>query len=138
MDTGKEVKSALISILCMCEKRDDIKEILWGLDWYQDDVMEFSDRHDKSNEYQKNSDNPCKEIVATILRYPVTLKKMVTDICLERDREYRLNGAGLKLYTYILDGVKMVVGGDQAKDYDYFVYNANSYLECSGLKEVHK
>lgn len=55
---------------------------------------------------------------------------------LHEHQEYRLNGAGLKIYTRgSAEGVYFArVSGDQAKDYPQFVEEANRYLEEIGLQ----
>ncbi len=51
--------------------------------------------------------------------------------------EYRLNGAGLKLYSSSFGGkVNMRVGGDQANLYPVYVQRANALLKERGLQRA--
>ena len=81
--------------------------------------------------------HPCSHLIADAITWQSHVICLTAKIfALGSHSEYRLNGAGLKLYYHRWqDGhIDMTVGGDQAADYPVFVRAANTYLRRVGLQ----
>lgn len=86
--------------------------------------------------------NACSHLIeALILRQENFIKKIV-EAKPNNSNEYRLNGAGLKMYWELrqdrdTSDPRFVcnIGGDQAKDYDDFVVKARLFLKERGVSK---
>jgi len=79
--------------------------------------------------------NPCSTLIeAMILRQETFIKKIIDS---DSDHnEYRLNGAGLKMYWVVDQGkFKCRIGGDQAKDYPLFVEAVTKFIHQRGASK---
>jgi len=132
MATKERIKMALLAVLAAREDIPGITDNLYNLDDFMA-VNDFKTRMLITDGYMKMSNNPCKEIITRILQYGGKLNSIVESLVDDSDQEYRLNGAGLKLYKSSLDG-NIEVGGDQKDDYKEFVDIANAHLEAAGLQ----
>lgn len=81
--------------------------------------------------------SPVSHLVDMAMLYPTQYEATIERVASGQQVEFRLNGAGLKLYTRgdprTHQRVKMRVGGDQARQYPGFVEEANNWLSSKGF-----
>ena len=87
------------------------------------------------NDLRPGWGNPCSHLLESlIVRQKPFLDKIEGDYTND-SHEFRLNNAGLKLYWHVnretgakFDGFRCSIGGDQAKEYPFFVVQARALI----------
>jgi len=103
----------------------------FALQMFFNEIVTLSHRTDMLVEAIEGGGYPLSGLVNNLLSNRSIVDKIVKDYTGE-SHEFRLNGAGFKLYWRLdreLNFLKIKVGGDQARQYPFFVAAVNRLLE---------
>jgi len=84
--------------------------------------------------------NPCSYLLERLILHQEPFLNKITGDYTGHSHEMRLNGAGLKLYWEVRrrDGkveFKVSIGGDQAKEYRFFIVHARRLIKKYGYNK---
>lgn len=81
--------------------------------------------------------NPCSYLIESLIMRPNKLIDRIKGDYTKQGHEYRLNGAGLKMYWHLNRNNRFScrIGGDQAKDYLEFTVKANALIKDLGYSQ---
>lgn len=103
----------------------------FALRMFFDEIITLSHTRDAMVEAVTGIGYPLSGLVNDDLSKQRLIKRIV-DTTDSNSHEYRLNGAGLKLYwriDHMYDLLKISIGGDQANDYPYFVPHVRNIIK---------
>lgn len=92
-------------------------------------------------EHPSTMGNPCSWLLEQMCVYQERFLNRIKGDYTGRSHEVRLNNAGLKMHWKMVsshpakesDGFKCYIGGDQARDYPFFVAAANTLIKYYGF-----
>jgi len=103
----------------------------FALKLFFNEIVTLSHRTDMMEEGIEGGGYPLSSLVNNLLSNHSIVNKITNDYTGE-SHEFRLNGAGLKMWWRLnrsLGFLKIRIGGDQARQYPFFVAAVNKLLE---------